>query len=158
MLVEALTQANRFGALKRDLFDLGKRLSTLIRQAERIEIKRKAMSAISDPLLIIGIDRRIRFANKDAANLLGKPEIAERWNGRSEAIKLQNTQVPPDILIEIQNLINDKEERNGSCFEHRPDKPTRFWNVTVTPLLDSFDLLAGHLIRLRNRSTVSRCI
>jgi signal transduction histidine kinase/PAS domain-containing protein len=154
MLVEAMTQANRFSALKRDLFDLGKRLSSLIRQAERIETKRKAMSAISDPLIILGNDRRVRFANRDAARILGKPEIAERWISRIDAVSLADTTIPLDILQVIQGLVNDQNERNGSCFELRQDQKPRFWNVTATPLLDCFELPGGHLIRMRNRTTV----
>ena len=154
MLAEAVTAAQRFGAIERDLFDLGKRVSILIRQAERMEKVRKVMNAIADPLIILGSDGRVQFVNHEAAVNLGLEALEGRWINQQQTIKLEDTKMSEDLRGGIAGLIDPESERNRSMRVFHEGGTMKFWNVTATPVNDWFGLPGGHLVRLRNRTTV----
>jgi PAS domain S-box-containing protein len=118
----------------RDITDRKRIESELQASLERLKIRDRALSAISQGVLISGPDRLITWANKAFENITGYSE--SEILGMSCSF-LQGPETSPYIVNEMRESLSTLQPFLGEILNYHKDGSS-FWNeLSITPVFDS---------------------
>lgn len=81
------------------LMKLGRQLAIAIGQSERVSLLQSALNKIPVSLVIVDSERRLQYANQDAAELLG---VEADWQDQAQALTLTENELSAEAIEMIQ--------------------------------------------------------
>lgn len=120
-----------------DLEAFGRQLAVAVEQSERVNLLQSALDRIAEPIAIVGLQERLRYANKPAADLL---DVRMGWRDRSEAEPL-----PSEGFHEIVQLLRESLT-SGHRLIHHIQSLGRHTEYRGTVLSDSIQDWREHTV------------